>query len=84
MTPYQIEKMCEDVANRTVNKTFLALGVNIDDPKEVTKFQRDLSHLRMWRESTEAVSRRGLLTVVTVLVTAGVGWLLTYFFKWNQ
>lgn len=83
MTPDQVEKLAEDVSTKTVTKLFLALGANMSDPAEITKIQKDLAHLRAWRESTEAIQKRGLLTVVTVVVTAGAGWLLTFLFKWH-
>lgn len=83
MTPDQFEKLAEEVSTRTITKMFLALGANTGDPAEITKFQKDLAHLRAWRESTEAIQKRGILTIVTVVVTAGVGWLLTFLFKWH-
>ena len=83
ISPDQIEKIAEEVALRTVNKMFLALGANTGDPSEITKLQKDLAHLRSWRESTDAIKKRGLLTVVTVVVTAGMGWILTFIFKWH-
>jgi len=77
-----MHEIAEEVAERTVNKLFLALGVNTADPSEVPKFQKDLAHLRSWRESTEAVKRRGLMAAVTFLVTGALGWLV-YGFTWH-
>ncbi len=39
--------------------------------------QRDFSHVRAWRESTEAIKRKGFLAIVGVIVTgiAGALWL---------
>jgi hypothetical protein len=82
-SPEQIQLIAEAASEKTVNKIFTALGVNINDPNEFPKIQRDFAHLRLWRENTEAIQRRGILTIVTVLVTAGLGWLLTYIFKWG-
>ena len=74
VTTEQMHEIAEEVAERTVNKLFLALGVNTADPNEIPKFQKDLAHLRSWRESTEAIKRRGLLSAVTFIVTAALGW----------
>lgn len=84
ITPEQIEHIAEEVAKKTVERLLLSLGLNASDPTEVPKFQKDLAHLRSWRESTEAIQRRGLLAAVTVVVTAGIGWVMTLLFRGHQ
>lgn len=49
-----------------VRETFLMLGVKVDDPIEV---QKDLQHLREWRNTTESIKSKGLLTVMGILVS---------------
>lgn len=59
-----------------VQEAFTRIGVEADDPLEM---QRDFAHLRSWREATEEVQRKGLLTIVGLLVTGGFGALVLYF-----
>jgi hypothetical protein len=78
MTPLEkdsVRAIAEEVSQKTVNKTFLALGVDSSDNKGVLDFQKDLAHLRRWRESTEEIQQKGLMTVVTVILTGALGWL---------
>lgn len=49
-----------------VRETFLMLGVKVDDPIEV---QKDFQHLREWRNTTESIKSKGLLTVMGILVS---------------
>lgn len=49
-----------------VRETFLMLGVKVDDPIEV---QKDFQHLREWRNTTESIKSKGLLTVMCILVS---------------
>lgn len=81
LTPDNVEEIAEEVAEKTVTKLFLAFGFNSQDPNEVIKFQKDLSHLRAWRESTEAVKRRGLMAAVSFIVTGVLGYFLYGLFK---
>lgn len=70
----------EAVAKAAVKETFLALGVDVSDPQAVIDMQADFRHLRAWRESTEAVKRKALLTAVGFIMTAGLGWLGLMFY----
>jgi hypothetical protein len=56
-----------------VTEVLLPLGVRADNPEAVLEMQRDFMHLREWRTSVEVIRKRGLLTVVTVLVTGLLG-----------
>jgi len=60
----------EEIVQRTVEQTLIRLGVQVDDPLEV---QKDLQHLREWRESMEQVRRKSFLTAVTVITTGLLG-----------
>jgi hypothetical protein len=77
----QIEEIAERAAEAAVAKLMLTLGVNARDPHEVLKMQKDFAHLRSWRESTDAVKRRGMMAAVTFLVTAVLGCLVYGFSK---
>lgn len=56
------------VVAETVDQTLTRLGVDTSDPLE---FQRDMQHLREWRESINTVKRQSLITAIGI-ITAGV------------
>lgn len=64
MNEADIRKIVAD----TVDQTLTRLGIDADDPLE---FQRDMQHLRAWRESVATVKRQSLMTAIGIL-TAGV------------
>lgn len=76
MTQDELNRTAEEAADRALGKLFLTLGVNLRDPKAVIAFQDDLRFLANWRESTQAVKRKALLTAVGVLVAGALGYLL--------
>lgn len=67
------------IADAAVKRTFLTLGMDITDPEAIIKVQADFQHLRLWRESTEAVKRKALLTAVGVIITGAIGYLFLVF-----
>jgi hypothetical protein len=79
VTGYDINKTAEEAPDRAIGKLFLTLGVDLSDPKAVIAFQDDLRFLANWRESTQAVKRKALLTAVGVVVSGVVGYLLLAF-----
>lgn len=79
MTPGEIDEIAEAAAEKAVKSTLLSLGINISDPKEVMEAQLDFQHLRAWRESTQAVKRKALVTSVGILITGAIGWLVVAF-----
>lgn len=56
------------IVAETVEQTLLAMGVDTDDP---VALQKDMAHLRAWRESMETVRKQSLITAVGI-ITAGV------------
>lgn len=58
------------IVSSTVAETLLTLGIDADDPIE---FQRDMQHLRQWRESMATVKRQSLMTAVGILVAGFLG-----------
>lgn len=58
------------IVAETVEQTLLTLGVDTDDPIEL---QKDLAHLRAWRQAKETVVRQGLITAIGVIVAGGLG-----------
>jgi hypothetical protein len=58
------------IVAETVDQTLTRLGVDTEDPIE---FQRDLQHLRAWRESVATIKRQSLITAVGVLTLGVLG-----------
>lgn len=61
------------IVSETVAHTLISLGIDADDPVE---FQKDMAHLRAWRESMNTVKRQSLLTAVIILTTGMIGLIL--------
>lgn len=75
------EKELRALMKETVQETLTSFGIDTKDPFEL---QRDFSHLREWRKSSEAIKTKGMLTIITLFITglAGILWLgLTSEFK---
>ena len=72
MNEHEIRAIVDDVAKKAakeaVKEIFLTLGIRTDDALEV---QRDMQHLREWRQSVATVKRQSLITAIGV-ITAGV------------
>ena len=70
MTEHEIRRIVAE----TVDQTLTRLGVDTQDPLE---FQKDMQHLRAWRESVATVKKQGLVTAVGIIVAGilGLMWL---------
>jgi hypothetical protein len=75
MTRDEVNEISEEAAKKALQSFFLTLGVDVTDPKAVIRMQDDLRFLGNWRESTEAVKRKTLMTAVGFIVTGALGWL---------
>lgn len=91
-----MQQMADDAAGKAVRHTFVTLGMNPDAPIEAQRdmaalrelrglvesedFQKDLIHLRRWRKTIDSVESKGVLAVVALVCTGGIG-LLVYVFK---
>ncbi|CAB4169269.1 hypothetical protein UFOVP1516_53 [uncultured Caudovirales phage] len=61
-----------ELIQQTVKETLLSLGLEVDDP---IKVQRDFQHLREWRETTEALKSKGLMTLFGIIVAGVLGFM---------
>ncbi|HET6406792.1 MAG TPA: hypothetical protein VFG14_02840 [Chthoniobacteraceae bacterium] len=66
MTEAEVKRIVAE----TVEQTLLTLGVDTEDPIEL---QKDLAHLRAWRESMETVRKQSLITAVGIIVAGVIG-----------
>ncbi|AAT69463.1 gp04 [Alphaproteobacteria phage PhiJL001] len=62
------EAQLKEIMEEAVNEALIKIGVDPSDPIEV---QKDMQHLRDWRQSVESVQKRGLMVIVSTL-TAGL------------
>lgn len=62
LTEIQLKKLVTE----GVDDALTRLGVDAGNPIEM---QKDFQHLREWREATHAIQKKGLLTIVAILVT---------------
>ncbi|TGP25904.1 hypothetical protein EN828_10515 [Mesorhizobium sp. M2D.F.Ca.ET.185.01.1.1] len=58
------------IVSETVDQTLTRLGVDTENPIE---FQRDLQHLRAWRESVATVKKQSLITAVGIVIAGALG-----------
>lgn len=66
MTEAEVKRIVAE----TVEQTLLTLGVDTDDP---VALQRDMAHLRAWRESMETVRKQTIVTAIVIAVTGILG-----------
>jgi hypothetical protein len=66
MTEHEVKKIVAEA----VSETLLQLGIDASDPVEM---QKDMAHLRAWRESVNTVKQQGLVTAVGILVAGALG-----------
>lgn len=59
-----------ELTRTLVQETLTQLGVEHNNPLEM---QKDFQHLREWRESTDAIKRKGMMTLVGIATTAIIG-----------
>lgn len=70
MTESEINEIAKQAAKEAVKEVFLTLGIETDDALEV---QKDMQHLREWRESIATVKRQSLITAIGILVAGALG-----------
>jgi hypothetical protein len=73
VTEHELKKIVAEA----VAETLLQLGIDASDPVEM---QKDMAHLRSWRESVATVKQQSLVTAVGIVV-AGILGLLWLAFK---
>lgn len=59
-----------ELMSECVTETLTKMGVDTKDPLTM---QRDFQYLRDWRENVDSIKRKGVLTMVSVLLTGLLG-----------
>lgn len=62
------ETELKKIVAEAVAETLLKLGIDASDPVEL---QKDMAHLREWRESVGTIKRQSLITAIGI-VTVGI------------
>lgn len=82
MTEAEIRAIVDDVAAKAakeaVKEIFLTLGIKTDDALEV---QKDMQHLRAWRESVATVKKQSLVTAIGIITVGVLGLIWTAILK---
>lgn len=92
----QMEALAETVASKVVEEMLIKLGIDHSRPLEVQhdflalrevrvlltnkEFQADLSHLRKWRQAMESGTSKGVIAIMTLLIS-GVAAIFVVGFK---
>lgn len=72
----EVEAIAAKVSEQVVHRLFLILGVDVSDPTQLIKLQKDLAHLRGWRESVEIVRGKTLAAMAGFIVTGVLGYIV--------
>ena len=64
------EQEIRKIVAEAVAETLTRLGIEASEPLEV---QKDMQHLREWRESIATVKRQSLITAIGILVAGALG-----------
>lgn len=81
----QMQTLAEQVAANVVNEMLMKMGVDHSKPLEMQhdfqalrevrvlltdkEFQADLSHLRKWRQTMESGTSKGVIAIMTLLIS---------------
>lgn len=79
MTREEMKDVAEQAAEEAVKRMLLTLGINTSTDDSIVAFQKDAAFTRSLRESSEAVKRKTILTIVGIFVTGMAGYLLLTF-----
>ena len=60
-----MKQIAQDAANQAVSRTLLTYGI---DPEFPVEFQKDMAHLREWRQRMEKVQEKSLMMVITLVI----------------
>lgn len=64
------------IVAEAVKQTLIQIGIDAQNPLEM---QQDFQHLRSWRESTESLKQKGLLTILGIFIAGGIGLMVAGF-----
>ena len=71
LTEEDVRSIAREAAKSAVKETFLVLGVDINDPKDVIALQRRLAFLQSFEATTSAAARHSILAM-SALVVLGI------------
>lgn len=62
-----------ELIRATVRETLLQCGMDVSSPQALMSLQKDMAHLRMWREAIETGQRIATRTIITTAIIAALG-----------
>jgi hypothetical protein len=65
-TDPEFREELKDIVAESVRQTLMQLGIASNDPIEM---QKDMQHLREWRQTMDSVKSKGMLTIMTMFCT---------------
>ena len=63
---YEQREELRELIGDAVRETLIQMGISSHDPIEV---QKDMQHLREWRKATESIKSKGVLVIVSVVIS---------------
>lgn len=75
LTEEEVRAIAKEAAKAAVKETFLVLGVDIADPKDVIALQKRLAFLQSFEATTSAAARHSILAL-TALIVLGIAALI--------
>ena len=79
VTQKMIEEICEKSSTRAVEKMMEHIGI---EPGNHTEMRRDFEFLRDWRRLCEMSKRRGVVTIVTIIIGGGFTFVVAGITAW--
>lgn len=73
ITRAELRALIRDGVAEGVKEALLPLGLDISTPQGILEAQRDIQHLRAWRQATETAKRQGLMTAIGIIVAGIIG-----------
>lgn len=71
--------LVEAIATRAVKQAFRDIGI---DDGNAFEMRKDMAHLREWRLTCEGVKARGVLAVMSLMITGVVALIILGFRQW--
>ncbi|MEE8608986.1 MAG: hypothetical protein V3S55_15385 [Nitrospiraceae bacterium] len=66
LTQDELRQIVENTVDKAIEETLTRFGIDVDDPLAM---QADFRAMREWREASAAIRKKGLMTLVGILVT---------------
>lgn len=69
LTHAEVQLVADAAAQKAVTSTLVSFGL---DPSDPIAMQKDMAHLREWRQATDKIRSRGVLAALAFLCLGGI------------